>query len=429
MNKKKILIISHNPMGNEDNMGITLSNIFKEYEKDELCQIYLKNQNPNFSICGNYFYINESSVFKSFFSSKNKIGTIIIDNKESVQKKNSSVKEGKLKEIITNFARSRIQLTYLFRNFIWNRNKWFSDELKEWLKDQKPSCIFFAAGDYTFSMNMAIKISEYLKIPLYSYYVDEYYLYKKTKQIIPIESTIYRKKFKELVKKSSMGFCISEMMKDEYEKLFKRKFEVLSNTCLINDNGQNNNNDDEILKMYYFGNISFNRWKGLSELSTAINKLNKQYNKKIIFEIYSGEKDTKLIKQLTANNDVNFKGSITQEEVNKKMKNANILLHTESFDLETIGRVKYSISTKIPSLLASNKIIIAYGPSEIESIDYLKRNDAAVVITNKDELEKRLEILYSYFDFSKMKRNAKRLVQNNHSPIFNKKILDKYFTS
>ena len=47
MSKRKILIISHNPINQFDNMGKTIGNIFSGFSKEELCQLYFKKQNVN----------------------------------------------------------------------------------------------------------------------------------------------------------------------------------------------------------------------------------------------------------------------------------------------------------------------------------------------------------------------------------------------
>lgn len=428
MNRRKILIISHNPLTNEDNMGLTLSNLFNQFPKDELCQIYLKNQQPNFDICNNYYYIDEMSIFKStLFKKKINTGNIVQNSTNSniSNKVNSSYLKKRLSNIISDVGRSRVQCTCIIRNYIWNKKKWFTNRLIDWLNVQKPTCIFYAAGDYTFSMNIALEISRLLNIPIFSYYVDEFYVNKKRKQFIPVEAAMYRKKFKELVRTSSMNFCISEMMKNEYEKIFGKQFDILSNTCQINENICQYKNK-KVKKMYYFGNISYERWKCLSELSTAIRKLNEKNDTKIIFEIYSGEKSKKTIDNFLKNKDVIFKGKISQSEVNSKMENADILVHTESFDNNVRKQIKYSVSTKIPNLLASNKVIIAYGPNDVESINYLKRNDAALVINNSDDLESILFRLYSNEDFSLIINNARQLALKNHSTERNKHLLETY---
>ena len=53
--------------------------------------------------------------------------------------------------------------------------------------------------------------------------------------------------------------------------------------------------------------------------------------------------------------------------------------------------VRFSVSTKIAESLMYGPCLIAYGPEGIASIDYLKENNAAYVISRPEDLEKGLE--------------------------------------
>ena len=71
---RKVLILSHNPIGNTDNMGKTMQNIFSCFPKEELCQLYIRNQEPSFNTCKEYFYIDEVQMIKSIFNKKTDTG-------------------------------------------------------------------------------------------------------------------------------------------------------------------------------------------------------------------------------------------------------------------------------------------------------------------------------------------------------------------
>ena len=90
---------------------------------------------------------------------------------------------------------------------------------------------------------------------------------------------------------------------------------------------------------------------------------------------------------MTEENGIRFHGAISSEEVDRVMADSRMVVHTESFDPVTAEIVKYSVSTKIPESLMNGPCLLAYGPEGIESIDYLKRNGAAYMITSPNELE------------------------------------------
>lgn len=425
MSRRKILIVSHNPISKVDNMGKTIGNIFSNFPKEELCQLYLHNQTPNFDICDQYYAFNEVSIVKSIFKNI-ETGEVVINkpNVDHVDKdQKPATSKSKIKSFLYQYGRSRNDFIYCVRNLIWNCGKWNTNALKEWIKEQNPTCIFFFVGDYFFLFNIVLEIAHSLNIPVYSYYVDDFYFSKKIKQKLGMDARLYRKAFKKLYSESKMNFCISEKMANDYENQFHTPTHVLMNTS--NKVLSKKMNQSNKIIMSYFGNISYNRWENLSLLSDAISTLNKMYDKKIEFNIYSGEKNKETLEKLTSNPNVNFKGQISTDEVLNKMIESDILVHVESFNEMTKASVKYSVSTKIPDLLASNRIIIAFGPEDVASIEYLSKYNTALVLKDNDvqQIMEQLKPIYLGDDFQTYKDNAIYLYNKNHTSESIKEIL------
>lgn len=105
------------------------------------------------------------------------------------------------------------------------------------------------------------------------------------------------------------------------------------------------------------------------------------------------------------------------------MQDSTLLLHVEDMDNKmNIDRVKYSISTKIADSLASGTCLFAYGPAGVASIDYLKQNKAACVVTVKEKLEESLRELINNSDLRQSYiNNALRLANERHNPEKNKR--------
>lgn len=420
---KKVLIVSHNPFSNEDNMGRTLTNLFEGFDERNLCQLFFHNQHPDFGVCKNYYNINEIAVLKSTFMKGISTGRICTE--ENFQENNSNQKRSKLKEYVYRLGSRRTQVVYFLRNLVWALGKWKSQELLNWLTFQKPTCIFFAAGDYSFLFKIVLELSKILQIPIYTYYVDEYYLSKRKNQKIPADAFVYRKYFKKIVNASDMNFCISEMMCSKYKEIFKKEFELLTNPFKmihqpVTSVGKNN------LYMCYYGNLTFNRWKNLSVLATKISEMNKKYERKIRFEVFSAENDIKLLNEFQKNKNVNFMGKVTPRELEEVIDVADILVHVEDYGERYKDTVRYSISTKIPELLTSQRVILCMGPTDLEPINYLERNDAGIIVKSLEELEEKLELIYKNVDTDYLINNALALAYKNHTKENNRAILKYY---
>ena len=96
---------------------------------------------------------------------------------------------------------------------------------------------------------------------------------------------------------------------------------------------------------------------------------------------------------------------------------AKAVIHTESFDPVIRERVRYSLSTKISDCLASGTGMLAYGPAEAASMDYLIRNEAAFTATSPEELREVLPRLFTdEAEYRRIVENAKALARKNHRP-------------
>ena len=133
-------------------------------------------------------------------------------------------------------------------------------------------------------------------------------------------------------------------------------------------------------------------------------------------DVYSPEKDTAVLKDMTLENGIRFHGAVSPGDVPKVMARSLAVIHTESFDLEIRKRVRFSISTKIPETLMNGPCLIAYGPEDVASISYLQENGAAYVITRRARLEQGLrEILTDTALRGETVSRARKLARENHS--------------
>ena len=71
-------------------------------------------------------------------------------------------------------------------------------------------------------------------------------------------------------------------------------------------------------------------------------------------------------------------GAAPAAEIEKLQKNADILVHAESFDPQYYLSIHHSFSTKLVDCFHCAKCLFAVGPADAASIDCLVKNDAAV---------------------------------------------------
>ena len=95
------------------------------------------------------------------------------------------------------------------------------------------------------------------------------------------------------------------------------------------------------------------------------------------------------------------------------MKQSKVVLHVESDNLRCQKETQFSLSTKIADCLMSGTPLLAFGPRNIASIDYLVNNNCVLVATNEYELEIALKRI-DMGDFNDVLLSAKKTALKNH---------------
>jgi hypothetical protein len=392
-------------------MGKTLKGLFSSFNKEQLNQLYFHSSYPDIDVCKNIYRITDLDVLNSTKYFSRKCGSIV--EKIDIKSENNLF-DNKQAEFY-HHAKKKKNYLIAVRDILWGLRKWNSNELDKWLNSVKPNVIFFAAGDAIFPYSIVLMISKRMNIPLVIYFCDDYYNYKKDtlSVIYNIHNGFLKRKIEKTVLHAQELIYISDSMNEEYKRLFGKTgvtimtpYENKIDSC---------KEQRQPLIMTYAGNVSLNRWKTLILIGKALSEINSD-GIKAILNIYSGSKDLEITNQLTLEDSIYFKGNLKAEELMNVIKETDILVHAESFELNDISRIKHSISTKIPNYLASNRLILAVGPIEAASIYYLKKNVAAYTISNVNDLKFSIQDLVKNFrDFRYINTNAFRLSEINHS--------------
>lgn len=410
----KVLVISHNVFSKTSSMGRTLTNFFIDWSKEDIAQLYLHTQVPTTNVCENYFRITDFDVLKK---SKKNIGTVFKSQDIQNDLKTERVDTG-IESQIYQRGRKRKPYMYIGRNLIWATDKWKNKKLLDWVDAFNPDIIFFASGDYVFAYKIAMYIAKYKNIPILTYVCDDYY-FSKRKSVSPLyylNRFHFKYTMKKLFKHNKNLIAICDKISFDYSKKFGVKADTIMTSSLLSPIVKNTSNDH--ITISYIGNMGYNRHKMLIEIGNILTKM--PYDIKL--DIYSGETRSDIINELKKCNRINFHGSVSYDEVVKIMQKSDILVHVESMDAEIRNKVRYSVSTKIADTLSMGKCLLAYGPSDIASIEYLRDNNCACVVTKKDSLAFNLqELIIDSKLREKYELNATNTAEKNHNIEINSK--------
>lgn len=405
----KVLIVTVNPLSNTSNNGKTYASFFKNYPKDRIAQLYFHREIPTSDVCENYYKISDEDIINKILGKSKNFGQkVYTDDQE----------ERVIPETINNSIK-KLSLVRFIRSLVWLSIKFDKEDLHRWLGDFNPEIIFFCGGDANYLYSKVLKLSKKYNTKIIYYITDDYVLpYFSINPFYLINRYWTRRVFKKICKNSSLILTIGDKMSRVYKEKFGVDSQKIMNLVNIeSDKIEFSNLKDNNLKFVYTGGLHSNRWKTLSLIGKSFERLEKQ-GIKASLEIYSQNKpDKRVLNEINNKHYSKYCGALDVEGVNRILKQADILVHVESFDRESLMTTYLSVSTKIPEYMAKGKCILAFGPEQVASIEYLKETGAGLVIssTNNQEIDNILKsIILDPNKRNEYAEKAFRTAKENH---------------
>lgn len=382
-----VLVIGGGSWDDTTSLGNTFSNLFYGWEDVKFYNLYFRDTLPNNCVCEEYFRITTKEILKKFLKPR-KIGQYFQYSQPDIHQNDE--RGEKEKRAISLIHRYGLKCIYDLEDFLWNSKKWQNANLDKFIEMVNPDIIFsFAAGNNYITLPIEyIKAKTNAKVVLFiaddmhtTYRLDNNSHHRKL-----------RDGFDKLMLMADKVYGISQEMCDYYKHLYGVDVSLLHKGCCFENQPKKAVNKP--LKLVYAGNLLFGRLETLISLVDCLERL---YDHGIAasLDIYSTtiitEEQTRM---LNRKNVSHFHGGISYSEVRKRMADADVVLHVESFDQEQIKQVRYSFSTKIIDCLQSGSVMLAIGPEGISSIEYPRQIPGAIVV---DDLSKLFDILFECF--------------------------------
>ncbi len=412
----RVLVISHNCFSPNTNMGKTLESFFSCWQSDNIAQLYFREDVPVDETASTYYKISDMDALKSIIM-RWKCGHVIKQKKAT-----NLLPNRKYISELYNYGTKKKPIVCLARDLMWKCSAWCNKGLLEWVDSFKPDVIFFASGDYAFSYKIAMKIASIRKIPLIICCFDDFYINCRNREswLGRLHHNYFMKIVKKCINKTSAIFTTNPLMSKKYSEMFDKECPILYTATSIIPSTVPYNMRNAIV---YLGGTGLNRHIPLFEIGKTLKALRIDGLPDHI-DVYTKISDNSLLEYLNEKNGVIIHDPVSYNEVTEIISKSLAVVHVESSDSQSKRRVMYSLSTKIPDCLASGVTFIAYGPAETASIQYLLDNNAALVITEKNELESKLrEIVENQEKIEEKIRNGISLASRNH----NQSSIDSFF--
>ncbi len=407
----RVLLVSHNVLSRNTNNGRTMGSYFAGWEKDRIAQLFFQAEVPTDPLCENYFRYTDQDALKSLLQRNRKgrrLGAADIEPQRP-----DSADTGALAGVY-NYGRKRSPLIYLGRDGVWRLSGWKNSGMREWISEFDPEVLFFVSGDYAFPYRIVSEIAKEFKVPYVVCCYDDYYLFNRNQGrfLGNFRQKQFMKTAEPALEKAARILTLNDSMAEAYRERFQRECTVLHMAAAVpEDEGPE---IEEKSGIAFLGGLGLGREMQLVEIAGALAEIKDPAVPKVI-DVYSGEQDPGTLSRLTACPGIRFHGAVAGDQVAEIIRRSRAVIHTESFDPVMRGRVRYSLSTKIPESLGSGTCLLAYGPAEAASMEYLRRNEAAFTATSREELRPALEgILTDGAEYRRIRENARALARKNH---------------
>jgi len=393
MDYPRILVVSRAVWDDTNSFGNTHSNMFAGWDPDRIANIYCDNGLPNTSVCNRFFQINERMLIANLLHSSSFPGQEIITNPEDTKEPRAA---GSTKLKVFDFARThRLQMFFLLRDAIWRLGRWQSPELKQFIVEFDPEIVYIPIYPQLYINQVEQWVIRTADKPYYCFIGDDDYSLRQfsLSPLYWIDRLAVRQKLRQIVKKCSILYCISDRLKEECEKDFHRECRLLYKAADFVDAEFSEKSVGKPVRIVYTGNIYSGRWKSLARIGQALKNINKHQVNAQLFIYTQSSLSNRIHKALDIQDCVFLMGGVSSSEVKKVLLEADIVVHVESFELRDRLATRLSFSTKLVDYFKSARCIFAVGWNEAASIEYLVRNDAAIVATSPDDIEGQLRKL------------------------------------
>jgi len=374
----RVLLVSHEPLSASRANGKTLRALFGEWPRECLRQLYLTPLEPEDSRWCRYWRVSEADLVKRVLTAglRGHGGEVEADNdaerRQTVDTARRQVR-----------ARLNCALTQKIRESLWRRLGRPSERLLCWIKEFDPQLVYLLGGGSRFSFRLANEVASGAGAPLIIHLTDNYYINIATstgkRSVTPLADWV-----SPIMRRAAGRVAICDEMARELAHHFECPFEVFLNCVDNSDIGTSPEEKHTPLVLTYVGGLHLDRWRSLIQIGETLDRLSERHGIEAVLRVYAHPSDCRLYSRLLVGTRVCLVGSLQPDAVQPVLRQANVLVHVESFETFPRRATWLAMSTKIPEYLAAGRAMFAVGPAEAASLRYLESNHVALVATSPD---------------------------------------------
>lgn len=400
----RILILSSEVWSDSINGNNVISNWFEGMDAD-FANIYCSPGTPDNKCCNTYFQVTDWMMFRSMPGWK-KAGRRLDQQVAVGELRNERDCNDDIKTAIDR-AEEEPEKLYKFlksisgdflrwaREVIWILGKYDKTEMKRFMDDFSPDIIFSLRMASCKMLRLEKIVSGMSEATLVAFTGDDEYSLRQYKfsPFFWINRFMVRRRLREMVKRYRIYYTLSQEQLEDYKERFGCNMKLLQKCGELRADELQHTVSNHPVEIIYAGKLYMKRWKALADISDCIRRINVD-GVRMVLRIYTKDNITgKQRKRLDDRKNSFIMKPVSQERLREIYQRADIALHVESQQLSQKLATRLSFSTKIIDCLFSGCAVIAYCWRKQSGWTYLKREDAAICVDNKEDLYKQLSAI------------------------------------
>ena len=400
MQLPRVLIFGQ-PFNNKHGGGITLSNLFRGWDKDKIAVAATGHvmKNVTTDVCNTYYQlgIKEYKWRFPFNLIQKKFPSGLKSFASNLDSESESNKSEFRNAFVNKVFYPILEWFGLYHNAAGLR---ISDNFRKWLKEYKPELLYLQVSSLD-TIVFACELKAYLNIPSVIHMMDDWP--STISKRGPFRRFWYNRidsELRSLFDQTDLFLSISEAMSDEYEKRYNKTFIPFHNP--IDTSGWRNHIKKNYKlsgtngKILYSGRIGPGITSSLIEIAKAIDKINSD-DLSLKFHIQSPTAAPEVIKSLLDHECTVINPVADYADLPEIYSSVDILVIANDFNDKAISFLRYSMPTKASEYMISGTPILIYSPHETAVSKFFLHNECGCCVTEQDagQLINALKVLIS----------------------------------
>lgn len=258
------------------------------------------------------------------------------------------------------------------------------EELVDGVRKFKPDVVYYRAVDNAMVHAFARSAIPQLRKPYVVHLMDDWP--QRLEKTAPVSFVEFDKSLRGLISDANASLSIGDAMSKEFGQRYGRLFTPFANAvdpASFPPRRRVSKQGEEFLICYAGALAEDMTLASVADVANAVESLPDSLNVRL--NIYTRPPWTGIaIRMLGRLSRTRILRQVLSADYFALLQESDALLIAYNFDQRSRDYIGYSIANKMPECLASGTPIIAYGPGDVATIDYLKSKKVALIVDQQN---------------------------------------------